>query len=192
MGSAFTPGATLSTKVGPAVIPCFDTAITVERRVPGSYVDGFYVDDPVPISFSLQAAVQPATPEELQQVEEARRTDEGINIWVTNTQIPAWEPSREYDVGDRRTNAGNVYIVTTAGTSAGAGGPSGTGTGIADGTVVWDFVVSGSGLLVGVDAPDGAQPDRVTYRGEVYEVHDTTDWEELGGFSKSMALKVAQ
>ena len=189
MGSAFTPGATLSTKVGPAVIPCFDTAITVSRRTPGAYVDGYYVDT-APIAFPLQADVQPATAEQLQQVPEARRTDAGINIWVSETEIPAWLPSREYDVGDRRTNSGNVYIVTTAGTSAASGGPSGTGTGIADGTVVWAFVVTGSGLLRGVAAPDGAQPDRVTYQGEVWEVHDVKDWELIGGYSKSLALKV--
>lgn len=60
----------------------------------------------------------------------------GLVAALTQT---AWTPTTAYVVGDHVSNGGNVYIATTAGTSAGAGGPSGTGTGIADGTVVWDF-----------------------------------------------------
>lgn len=37
-------------------------------------------------------------------------------------------------------NAGNVYKCTTAGTTAGATPPTGTGTGITDGTAVWAYV----------------------------------------------------
>jgi hypothetical protein len=37
-------------------------------------------------------------------------------------------------------NAGNVYRCTTAGTTGAASPPTGTGTGIADGTVVWNYV----------------------------------------------------
>ncbi len=51
----------------------------------------------------------------------------------------AWVVLTAYLVGDHVSNGGNVYICTTAGTSAAAGGPSGTGTGIVDATVVWDF-----------------------------------------------------
>lgn len=53
---------------------------------------------------------------------------------------PAWAISTAYSLGQLRANGGNVYEVTTAGTSAGAGGPTGTGTGIADNTVVWRYV----------------------------------------------------
>jgi hypothetical protein len=52
----------------------------------------------------------------------------------------AWAISTAYTVGNWRHNGGNVYACVTAGTSAGAGGPTGTGTGIADGTAVWDYV----------------------------------------------------
>jgi hypothetical protein len=52
----------------------------------------------------------------------------------------AWAPSTTYTVGARRTNGGNVYTCTTGGTSAGSGGPSGTGTGIVDNTVRWSYV----------------------------------------------------
>ena len=51
----------------------------------------------------------------------------------------AWVPLTAYLVGDHVSNGGNVYICVTAGTSAAAGGPGGTGTGIVDATVVWDF-----------------------------------------------------
>ena len=52
----------------------------------------------------------------------------------------AWAGSTSYTIGQRRRNGGNVYICVTAGTSASSGGPSGTGSGITDGSVVWDYV----------------------------------------------------
>lgn len=51
----------------------------------------------------------------------------------------AWAISTAYVVGDRRYNGTNVYEVTVAGTSAGAGGPTGTGSAIADNTVTWKY-----------------------------------------------------
>lgn len=51
----------------------------------------------------------------------------------------AWIASTAYSVGAYRTNGGNVYVCTTAGTSASSGGPSGTGTGISDGSCVWNY-----------------------------------------------------
>lgn len=51
-----------------------------------------------------------------------------------------WEASTAYALNTHVSNGGNVYVCTTAGTSAGSGGPTGTGTGISDGTAVWDFV----------------------------------------------------
>lgn len=59
---------------------------------------------------------------------------------LTGRLAKAWAISTAYVVGQMRKNGGNVYVCTTGGTSAGAGGPSGTGTGIADNTVVWDYV----------------------------------------------------
>lgn len=52
----------------------------------------------------------------------------------------AWAISTAYSVGQLREKGGNIYVVKTAGTSAGSGGPTGTGTGITDNTVVWDYV----------------------------------------------------
>jgi hypothetical protein len=52
----------------------------------------------------------------------------------------AWAASTAYSLGTRRFNGSNVYAVATAGTSAASGGPTGTGSGITDGTVVWNYV----------------------------------------------------
>ncbi len=56
---------------------------------------------------------------------------DAANLWVAVTA---------YVLGDHvRTAAGNVYECTTAGTS-GAVNPVGTGSAIADGTVIWAFI----------------------------------------------------
>lgn len=51
----------------------------------------------------------------------------------------AWAASTAYALNAVVANGGNWYICTQAGTSAGAGGPSGTGTSIVDNTVRWDY-----------------------------------------------------
>lgn len=66
-------------------------------------------------------------------------------VWsyVQGTQgisMSAWLASHLYAVGAEAINGGNVYIVTTGGTSASSGGPTGTGTGIHDGGVIWSYV----------------------------------------------------
>ncbi len=55
----------------------------------------------------------------------------------------AWVVSTAYVVGDVRSNATRIYICTTAGTSAGSGGPTTTASAITDGTVVWRYVGEG-------------------------------------------------
>jgi len=50
-----------------------------------------------------------------------------------------WVLSTAYKVGQLVENdSGKIYVCVSAGTSAGSGGPTGTGTGIADNTVTWD------------------------------------------------------
>ncbi len=51
----------------------------------------------------------------------------------------AWTITTAYAVGDYVSNNDKVYICTVAGTSAGSGGPSGTGSAIVDGTVTWAY-----------------------------------------------------
>lgn len=50
--------------------------------------------------------------------------------------------NKAYVVGQQVHNGSNVYRCVTAGTSGNASPPTGTGTGIADGTVVWDYLAA--------------------------------------------------
>ena len=52
----------------------------------------------------------------------------------------AWAASTAYTVGTLRLNdTGKTYVCVTAGTSAASGGPTGTGSGIVDGTATWTY-----------------------------------------------------
>lgn len=51
-----------------------------------------------------------------------------------------WRASVYKPLGVLVTNNGNVYQCSQAGTTNSSGGPTGTGTGITDGTCKWDFV----------------------------------------------------
>jgi hypothetical protein len=62
-----------------------------------------------------------------------------LTVGLNDTVAPAWASSTAYTLGQFRANGANVYKCATAGTSAGSGGPTGTGTGITDGTAVWDW-----------------------------------------------------
>ncbi len=52
----------------------------------------------------------------------------------------AWQASTAVTQYAVRTNGGNLYECTTAGTTAGSGGPTGTGSGITDGTAAWRYI----------------------------------------------------
>lgn len=66
-------------------------------------------------------------------------TSPEIIIGTSNTDYAAWEASTAYLVREHVENLGHIYECTTAGTSASSGGPTGTTTGITDGTAVWAF-----------------------------------------------------
>lgn len=51
----------------------------------------------------------------------------------------AWQINTAYLAGNLVVNGANAYECTVAGTSAGAGGPTGQGIGIIDGTATWKF-----------------------------------------------------
>lgn len=55
------------------------------------------------------------------------------------TLAAAWQPNTVYAVNAKVVSGGKTYNATTGGTSASSGGPTGTGTGITDGTVVWAY-----------------------------------------------------
>ncbi|RWB98848.1 MAG: hypothetical protein EOQ56_19125 [Mesorhizobium sp.] len=67
-----------------------------------------------------------------------------VSYWQCTTAgrlAPAWAISTAYVVGQLVLNdTDKIYECVTAGTSAGAGGPTGTGSAIADNTVVWDYL----------------------------------------------------
>lgn len=63
---------------------------------------------------------------------------------ATLVAVAPWTPSTAYAVGDRVTNSSRVYLCSSPGTSAGSGGPSTTGQGIADGGAQWDFLGAGT------------------------------------------------
>lgn len=69
---------------------------------------------------------------------------------------PAWVAETAYDVGDAVLNGGNNYICTVAGTSAAAGGPTGTAnTAVTDGTATWIYTtVLGATDAIAVFSPD--------------------------------------
>lgn len=66
---------------------------------------------------------------------------------VTIAAATAWVATTAYVVGDVRTNSSKIYRCITAGTSAGSGGPTGTGTDITDGTVHWRYLGDGTGYV---------------------------------------------
>ncbi len=68
-----------------------------------------------------------------------------------------WAASTAVQVGQQMHNGGNVYVVTTAGTTNSSGGPTGTGTGITDGTVTWNYVGPVEMTLDNVDIAVGQQ-----------------------------------
>lgn len=73
-------------------------------------------------------------------------------VVLGTTQL--WQPSTVYLVGNKTVNGGNEYIVTSEGESASSGGPSGTGTGISDGTVTWNYVGAAATGVIGPSLAD--------------------------------------
>lgn len=62
-------------------------------------------------------------------------------------QACPWTASHAYLIYERVTNDTNkTYRCTTAGISAGSGGPTGTGSAITDGTVIWTYVEASTAL----------------------------------------------
>jgi hypothetical protein len=76
-----------------------------------------------------------------------------------------WAITTAYTVGNVVTNGANAYVVTVAGTSAGAGGPTGQGTGIVDGSVTWKFYegawTAATTYAVGCTVTNGTSPKRL-------------------------------
>ncbi|WP_375248324.1 hypothetical protein [Sphingomonas sp.] len=67
-------------------------------------------------------------------------SNDGATCHAQGPVSEPWAASKAYVVAQQVHNGGNVYRATAAGTSASSGGPTGTGTGITDGTVTWAYV----------------------------------------------------
>ena len=71
--------------------------------------------------------------------------ESGFTTTPSVTSDTAWQASTAYAVGDVVSNdSDKVYTCDTAGTSAGSGGPTGTGANITDGGARWDYTRTGS------------------------------------------------
>lgn len=83
-------------------------------------------------------------------------------VTITLALHAAWAATTAYVVGDRRYNGAmsseRVYLCTAAGTSAMAGGPSGTGSAIVDGTVTWRYLGDGKASGDGAAEAEEAGP----------------------------------
>jgi hypothetical protein len=138
----------------------------------------------------------------------------GVAQWPT-----AWAQHTAYAVGDCVKCGTSYYVCTQAGTSASTGtGPSGTGTGITDGTnTTWSFlaVAALSGLDAHVERPASQgdllhlpEGDRIKrtaaiwcatellFRdlvtlsdGEVYEIQHVEPWNSCAGFWRAVGVK---
>lgn len=73
-----------------------------------------------------------------------------------------WSGSKAYVLNQQVHNGGNVYRCTTPGTSASSGGPTGTGSGITDGSAVWAFVQAGTDVELDNTNINATQPVTVT------------------------------
>lgn len=64
----------------------------------------------------------------------------GVTTRMQGICAQLWTASTPVILGQQASNGGLTYRCTTAGITANAGGPTGTGVGIVDGTVVWSYV----------------------------------------------------
>jgi uncharacterized phage protein gp47/JayE len=67
---------------------------------------------------------------------------------VTIATLTAWASGTAYAAGALRSNGGKIYLCTVAGTSAGSGGPTGTGTAIVDNTATWRYIADGTAAVL--------------------------------------------
>ncbi len=93
----------------------------------------------------------------------------------------AWAATHTYTTFMLVSNGGNVYRCITAGTSAGSGGPTGTGSNITDGTAHWEYLgvlsttpTTGSTLYTAPVALDSVVAAEQVIRAIAYHASGTT------------------
>lgn len=93
----------------------------------------------------------------------SKGSDGSTNLWSLSTEITlstatSWAAGTGYVAGDIVTNSARIYFCTTAGTSAGAGGPTTTATDITDNTVHWRYIGEGAAYDIGEFQADETGP----------------------------------
>lgn len=76
-----------------------------------------------------------------------RALDSSGNATLDFGASSQWLPSTAVIVNQMAVNGPNLYICTTAGITGTTGGPTGSGSGIIDGTAVWSFVQPGGSSM---------------------------------------------
>lgn len=96
--------------------------------------------------------------------------DEETGVFAIDTRLratftqpevtaPAWEADTEYEADARVANdGGKLYVCAAPGMSASSGGPSGTGSSIADNAASWDYVGE-TKVTIDVYDQEGAFPE---------------------------------
>lgn len=109
-------------------------------------------------------------------------TQFALDASTTLVALTAWGAGTGYAVGDRVANASRSYVCITAGTSAGAGGPTTTSADITDNTAHWRYV--GEGVAAG-DAAASCTVDgpTVAASGDLTEIITP-----VGGWSSAINL----
>lgn len=77
---------------------------------------------------------------------------------ATLNAVAAWVATTGYVIGNRVTNANNVYHCITSGTSAGSGGPATTAVDITDGSAHWRYLGAGKAVADVVFTAESAGP----------------------------------
>ena len=123
----------------------------------------------------------------------------GFISWASGLSGPAWVQSTAYaTIGAVVQTAGGVYAVTSPGTSAASGaGPSGVGTGIVDGTVLWQSLTPNTGLVDFIDPAASVEvnasgvttlnggfwpppPAAIDYSGTITTANSAGQWTDSG------------
>ena len=99
------------------------------------------------------------------------------------TPLQAWTPGEPGVVPtDIFSNGGNNYVCTTGGTTAASGdGPTGNGTGIVDGTVIWDYLPPSATQVLTFASASGNAGRGVCHVHVTSAGHFLLYWDEVNG-----------
>ena len=99
--------------------------------------------------------------------------NDGTEKTVHHGAIP-WVANTAYEVGDKVQNGANIYVCDTDGTSAGSGGPTGTGANISDNTTRWDYEATVSAATASIKSYLTPSSATATEDIQALTINDTT------------------